>query len=153
MELEQAKQQAINKFNILKDKEIVCPAIWVKIKFNHKRFSHIIYKDSKHKRSEQEQIERFKCFIKVDTIIKKSHLYQEFMIKEEIVKERNHWKTKQEKRLIEYIWLVWIVNHNQMKSRIKVVIRKDTTKEYAEFFSIIPAWNIEWYRNFIGPIS
>lgn len=150
MDLEEARNRAINKFNTLKEKKIVCPALWLPVKFWDSGFSHITYKDSKHRRNEAEQCERFKCFIKVDTIIKKSHLYQEHMLKEETIKIRNHWKTKIEKKLVDYYWLVWIVIHNWYESRIKVVLRKVYDKEYLEYHSVIPAWNLEWYRNFIG---
>ena len=153
MDLTQARDQAINKFNVLHSKNIECPALWVKIKFWNDGFSHITYKDNKHRRPEQEQIERFKCFLKVDTIIKKSHLYQEFMVTEENIKVRDHWVNKTIKSFVEYYWLVWIVVHNWMKSRIKVVIRWVRWKDYAEYHSVIPARNINWYRNFMWPID
>ena len=149
IDLETARNSAINKFNKLKTKNIICPALKLPVRFWNSWFSHITYKDSKHRRNEQEQLERFKCFIKVDIIIKKSHLYQEHMMKREIVKTRNHWITKEEKILVDYYWLVWVVFHNWLESRIKVVLRKAQNKDYLEYFSIIPAWNLEWYRNFI----
>lgn len=149
MDLETARNRAINKFNTLKGKNIICPALWLNVKFWDSWFSHITYKDSKHRRNEGDQLERFKCFIKVDTIIKKSHLYQEHMMKPETIKIRNHWKTREESVLVEYYWLVWIVPHNGLESRIKVVLRKVQGKDYLEYFSIIPARNLEGYRNFI----
>ena len=75
MELEEARNRAFNKFKKLQNIEILCPALWVKIKFNRDWFYHIVYKNSKHKRWVNEQIIRFQCFLDVEEIIKKSHLY------------------------------------------------------------------------------
>ena len=152
MDLSQARDYAFNKLSELRKKDnTMCPALWLKVKFKDEWFSHITYKDDKHRRSEQEQIERFKCFLRVETIIKKSYLYQEFMTREEIVKVRDHWVTKKQKKLVEYYWLVGVVSHNEVQSRIRVVLRHEKWKDYAEFHSVIPSRKMRWYRNFIWP--
>lgn len=153
MELTEARDRAINKFNKLIRKELECPALWVKVRFTNEWFSHITYKDKKHRRSDNEQIVRFQCFLDVEILIKKSHLYQEYREKEETVKIRNHWTTKKEIKKAEYFGLVWVIEHQNTKSRIRVVLRKEEWKDYAEYHSVIPARNTQWYRNFMWPIE
>lgn len=153
MELEEARNRAFNKFKKLQNIEILCPALWVKIKFNRDWFYHIVYKNSRHKRWINEQIIRFQCFLDVEEIIKKSHLYQEYAVKTEEIKTRNHGQNKLEKKIVEYFWLVWVIVHNNEKSRVRVVLRKISWKDYAEYRSVIPARNIKWYRNFIWPVN
>ena len=148
MELTEARDKAINKFNKLNRKEIECPAIWLKVKFSNEWFSHITFKDKKHRRSEAEQIIRFQCFLDVEEIKKKSYLMQEHMQKEETVKIRDHGQTKHVKKIVEYIWFVWVITHNNTKSRTKVVIKIESDKDHAEYVSVIPARNTKWYRNF-----
>lgn len=153
MDLTTARDRAINKFNKLNKKEIECPALGVKIKFGNEWFSHITYKDAKHRRPESEQIVRFQCFLNVEEVVRKSHLYQEHIVKEETVKVRKYGETKKEKRFVEYFGLVAVVDHHGTKSRIRVVLRKEAEKEYAEYHSVIPAWNMEGYRNFMGSLT
>lgn len=153
MELAEARNKAINKFNKLNRKEIVCPAIWLKVKFSNEWFSHITYKDKKHRRKESEQIVRFQCFLDVEDIIKNSHLMQEYMEREEEIKIRDHWETKYITKSVEYIWLIWIIEHHNVKSRTKVILMIEEGKDYAEYLSVIPAWNTKWDRNFIWPID
>lgn len=153
MGLAEARNKAINKFNKLNRKEIICPAIWLRVKFSNEWFSHITYKDKKHRRKESEQIIRFQCFLDVEEIIKKSYLMQEYMEREEKIKVRDHWETKYITKNVEYIWLIWIIEHHNVKSRTKVILMKEEDKDYAEYLSVIPAWNTKWDRNFIWPID
>ena len=153
MDLSEARNRAFNKFNKLVGKDIECPALSTTVKFTNDWFSHITYKDAKHRRSENEQIVRFQCFLDVETIIKKSHLYQEYRDKEETVKVRKHWVNYKEIKKVEYFWLVGVIEHNHTKSRIRVVIRKESWKDYAEYHSVIPAWNVQWYRNFMWSLE
>ena len=46
------------------------------------------------------------------------------------------------------VWFVWVITHNNTKSRTKVVLKREADKDYAEYVSVIPAWNTKWYRNF-----
>ena len=152
MDLSEARTKAINKFNKLNRKEIICPAIWLKVKFSNEWFSHITYKDKKHRRKTSEQAIRFQCFLDVEEIITKSHLMQEYMEKEDVIKVRDHWVTKHIKKMVEYIWLIWVIEHHNTKSRTKVILKKEADKDYAEYLSVIPARNTKWDRNFIWPI-
>ncbi len=153
MDLTTARNRAINKFNKLSKKDIECPALWKKVKFSNEGFSHITYKDKKHRRNDNEQIVRFQCFLNVETLIRKSHLYQEHRIKQEEIKERKYWKTTKVIKQVEYFWLVGIVEHHKVKSRIRVVLRLVEWKEKAEYHSVIPAWNMKGYRNFNWPLK
>ena len=153
MDLNLVRDRAINKFNKLAKKDIECPALGVKVKFDNEGFSHITYKDAKHRRPENEQSVRFQCFLNVEEVIKKSHLYQEYRKKEETLKVRKYGKTTKEIKTVEYFGLVAVVDHHGTKSRIRVVIKKDTEKDYAKYHSVIPAWNTEGYRNFMGSLT
>ncbi|MFC2494747.1 MAG: hypothetical protein ACFNWZ_00900 [Candidatus Absconditicoccaceae bacterium] len=153
MDLTTARDRAINKFNKLARRDIECPALGAKVKFNNEGFSHITYKDEKHRRAESEQIIRFQCFLDVEEVIKKSHLYQEHMEKDETIKVRKYGETKKEVKTIEYFGLVAVIDHHGTKSRIKVVLRKEKGKDHAEYHSVIPAWNTQGYRNFMGSLT
>jgi hypothetical protein len=48
------------------------------VKFTYEGFIHLSQKDAKHTRPLEEQTMRFLCFLSVEEIIKKSHLYQEY---------------------------------------------------------------------------
>jgi hypothetical protein len=84
------KDRATNKFTKLHNKAFVCPALNMQVKFTNEGFSHIIYKDEKHRRTDEEQAVRFNCFLHVEEILRKSHLYQEYRVKESEIKIRKY---------------------------------------------------------------
>lgn len=153
MELSQSRNLAFNKFNQLLTNPLLCPALWIIVKFTHEWFSHITYKDEKHRRNDKEQMIRFTCFLDVGEILTKSHLYQEYREREETLKVRKYGKTTKEIKKAEYFWFVGVVECWTEKHRVRVVIRKEQGKEYAEYHSVMPAWNMQWYRNFMGSLE
>ncbi len=153
VDLSTARTKAINKFNKLRRNKIFCPAINKEVKFTDEAFSHITYKDKSHRRSNEEQAMRFLCFLSVEDIIIKSHLYQEYTSKTENIEFRIWTTNHYENRIVHYYWLVAITEKKWEKHRIKVVIRYVEGYVYAEYHTVFPAWRTEWYRNFYGSLN
>ncbi|MDR0860935.1 MAG: hypothetical protein LBO09_08450 [Candidatus Peribacteria bacterium] len=143
------RDRAVNKFNKLHLKPLFCPALNREVKFTNEGFSHITYKDDKHRRSDEEQSVRFNCFLHVEEIIKKSHLYQEYRVKETELVIRKYGQNMKKIHSIEYFGFVGVIEHNKIKDRIRVVVSHKVGTDYAEFLSVVPARNTVGYRNFM----
>ena len=151
--LTEHRNKAFNKFNKLNKKSFLCPALNMEVKFTNEGFSHITYKDKKHRRSNDEQAVRFACFLSVEEILRKSHLYQEYRAIETEIKVRKYGQNMKERHIIEYFGFVAVVEHNNKKDRIRVVVSRKQWDNYVEFLSVVPARNMIWYRNFMGPLT
>ena len=70
-------------------KKIISP-IFGGVKITPQSLWHLENKDKKHKRTEDEMLIRYKCFMFIDQLIEKSHLYQEYKqeIQEVFVKRK-----------------------------------------------------------------
>lgn len=150
-EKSQEEKRAVAKYLKLRAKKdgILCPALGVKVKFFDENFKHLTYKDQTHKRSEQEVKMRSICFLYVEKIIKLSHTYQEFLTEREETTIKKHGKKEKVFRDTAYIWLVAIMDWPHGKHRIRVVLKWREWFSYAEYLSIMPAWNTKGHPNFM----
>lgn len=148
----QEEQRAVAKYFKLRSKKegIFCPALGVNVKFLDENFKHLVYKDKKHKRSEQEIKMRSICFLDVEKIIKKSGTYQEFLTEEDETIIKKHGKKEKVIRKTDYIGLVAIVQGTHWKHRIRVVLKWREGFSYAEYLSVMPAWKTKGHPNFMG---
>jgi len=129
-----------------KHKKIKSP-IWWDIKITPQSLRHLENKDKNHKRDKNQIDIRYKCFLLIDKIIKKSFLYQEYKEELQDVLIKKKWKKVKVAMKVKYFWLVWIVQAYQWHwIRIKVVIKKVPNWSNCEFISVIPAWNMKWYH-------
>ena len=143
IDLTAVQQGATNKFNKLTQSKLFCPALHKCIKFTYDGFCHLSHKDKKHKRTQQEQAMRFLCFLSVEEILKKSHLYQEYREDiEEIVCKKNGVDVK-EKRMVAYYGFVAIVKVQVQLHRIRVVVKVVDGFESGEYLSVMPARKME----------
>lgn len=119
------------------------PAFKDNVFFPAEGFNHIIYKGSRSEREKTSQILRFKLLPLAVKLIEISTTYQEFeeTIKEFEVKEykRKIHKTKQ----VKYWGLIAIINGR----KIKVIIRKIGENGNLHFWSVVPAWVTNRYRD------
>jgi len=69
------KEQVLSYY--AQHKKISSP-LFGEVKITPQALWHLENKDKKHKRADKEIFIRYKCFLLVDKIIEKSHLYQEY---------------------------------------------------------------------------
>jgi hypothetical protein len=87
--------------------------------------------------------------LSVEEIIKKSHLYQEYREGIEEIPYKKWTEILREKRIVKYYGFVAIVKVHNEKYRIRVVVKDISWFEHAEYLSVMPAWKMEGYRNFM----
>jgi len=136
--LKEASQRFYNNIG-----RVFSPALNEEIFFSADGFNHIIFKKHRSERERSSQILRFKLLPLVKKLIEKSTTYQEF---EEIMKEfwiKNHKKKKQKNKIVKYWGIIAIIDGQ----KIKVIIRKIGDNGFLHFWSIIPAWTTNKYRD------
>lgn len=145
------EKMAVAKFKKLRLKKewIMCPVLWIPVKFTDENFKHLTYKDKKHKRTAQEIKMRSLCFLSVDKIIKKSNTFQEYLCEQRELIIKKHGVKEKKFRNVEYIWLVAIIDSNKWKHRIRVVLKKIDWYSFAEYLSVMPARKMKWHQNFM----
>jgi len=122
---------------------IFSPVFKEKIIFPAEGFSHIIFKNNHSRRDEHSQILRFKLLLLAKKLIGLSTTYQEF---EETIKEfdvKKYKKKTKENKLVRYWGLIAIIDGR----KIKVIVRKIGNNGSLHFWSIIPAWITNKYRD------
>ncbi len=127
-------------------KKIPSP-VFGEVKITPQALWHLENKDKRHKRTEKEIRMRYKCFLLIDRIIEKSHLYQEYKQELQDIITKKNWRKIRSPMKVKYFWLVWVIEAYQWHwIRIKVVVKKVTQWQHYEFVSVIPAWNMKWYH-------
>ena len=122
---------------------VFSPALKEKIIFSAEGFNHIIFKKEHSERERPSQILRFKILYLAKKLIGLSTTYQEF---EETLKEfdiKKYKKKSKENRLVKYWGMIAIIDNR----KIKVIIRKIGDNGSLHFWSIIPAWATNKYRD------
>ena len=114
-----------------------------KVIFPADGFNHIIFKKPRIEREKSAQLLRFKILYLAKELINISTTYQEFeeLIKEFPVKKYNK-KTK-ENKIVKYWGIIAIINNQ----KIKVIVRKIGDNGSLHFWSVIPAWKTNKYRD------
>jgi hypothetical protein len=123
--------------------KLFSPALNRDVYFNAEGFNHIIFKSSRRERERSSQILRFKLLPLAEKLVKISTTYQEF---EEIYKEleiRRYKRKERSARLIKYWGLIAIIEGR----KIKVILRKIGDDGQTHFWSVIPAWVTNKYRD------
>jgi len=122
---------------------VFSPIFNEKITFSAEGFSHIIFKNNNSIREESSQFLRFKLLPLAKKLIGISTTYQEF---EETIKEfdiKKYKKKIKENRLVKYWGIIAIIDGQ----KIKVIIRKIGNNGSLHFWSVIPAWVTNKYRD------
>jgi len=122
---------------------IFSPVFKEKIYFPSESFNHIIFKSSRTERDKSSQILRFKLLPLAVKLLKESTTYQEF---EETLKEfeiKSHKKRIRKSKLVKYWGIIAIINGR----KIKVITRKIGDNGSMHFWSVIPFWETNKYRD------
>lgn len=122
---------------------VFSPALQSKITFPSESFNHIIFKNSRTERERPSQILRFKLLPLAAKLIKLSTTYQEYEESSSEVVIKRHKKKIKKNKIIKY-WGIIAILEGQ---KIKVILRKMGDNGLAHFWSIIPAWTTNKYRD------
>jgi IS4 transposase len=138
---EKLREDAQNLYNMAKP--ILSPALNEMVNFTAEGFNHIIFKGSRHEREKTSQIMRFKLLNRALKLVTISTTYQEYeeSLKEFEVKSHKH-KTKKTKP-VKYWGIIAITDGR----KIKVILRKIGDNGQLHFWSIVPAWTTNKYRD------
>lgn len=122
---------------------IFSPAFREEIHFPAESFNHLIFKGSRSEREKSSQILRFKLLPLAVKLIKLSTTYQEF---EETIKEfeiQSYKKRVRKTKPVRYWGIIAIIDGR----KIKVIVRKIGDNGSMHFWSVIPAWVTNKYRD------
>lgn len=122
---------------------IFSPAFSEKVHFNAEGFNHIIFKNARSERDKSSQILRFKLLPLAVKLLKLSTTHQEF---EESIGEfevKSFKKKIKKAKLIKYWGVIAIIDNR----KIKVIIRKIGDNGAMHFWSVVPAWTTNKYRD------
>ncbi len=123
--------------------KILCPVFNKTVYFTSEGFNHLIFKNPRTPRDQGSQISRFELIHLAKELIAITSTYQEF---EEIYTPqtvKRHKRKIQENILIKY-WGVIAIIHNR---KIKVIIKQKGENSNLIFWSIIPSWSTNKYRD------
>ncbi|MCX6784626.1 MAG: hypothetical protein NTV81_01670 [Candidatus Komeilibacteria bacterium] len=123
--------------------KIFSPALTKEVCFNSEGFNHIIFKSARTERERSSQILRFKLLPLASKLTKISTTFQEF---EETIKE---FEIKQHKKKIKVpkpviYWGIIAITDGR---KIKVILRQVGDNGNIHFWSIVPAWITNKYRD------
>lgn len=122
---------------------VFSPAFRQEVHFPAEAFNHLLFKGSRSEREKSSQILRFKLLPLAVKLIKISTTYQEF---EETIKEfevRSYKKRMRRAKPVRYWSIIAIIEGR----KIKVIIRKIGDNGALHFWSVIPAWVTNKYRD------
>jgi len=122
---------------------VFSPALMEKIYFSSGGFNHIIFKSPRTEREKSSQILRFKLLPLTVKLIKVSTTYQEFEEKLEKIEIKSYKNKTKTIKLIKYWGVIAIIDNR----KIKVIIRKIGDNGTMHFWSIVPAWTTNKYRD------
>ena len=123
--------------------KIFCPVLNDYVLFPSESFNHIVFKSARTERERPSQIMRFKLLPKAKKLVETSSTYQEF---EETIQEfsvKSFKKKVQKSKVVRYWGIIAIID----SYKIKVIIRKVGDDGNFHFWSVVPAWVTNKYRD------
>lgn len=138
---EKLKSDAQNFYNNISS--AFSPAFNQNVYFNSEGFNHIIFKSSRSERERSSQVLRFKLLHLAVKLVKLSTTHQEF---EETLKEfeiKSHKKRIRKSKAVRYWGVIAIIDSR----KIKVILRQIGDGGGMHFWSIVPAWTTNKYRD------
>ena len=122
---------------------IFSPAFKQTVQFSSEGFNHIVFKSPRSERERPSQILRFKLLPLAVRLVRESTTFQEFeeTLGDFEVKQYKR-KTRQSKP-VKYWGIIAIVDGR----KIKVIVRKIGDNGAMHFWSIVPAWVTNKYRD------
>lgn len=122
---------------------VFSPAFDKEVHFTAEGFNHIVFKSARTEREKSSQVMRFKLLHLAKKLIEVSTTYQEY---EETIKEFDVMSYKKRVRKsmpVKYWGIIAIIDGR----KIKVIIRKIGENGTFQFWSIVPAWVTNKYRD------
>ncbi len=122
---------------------VFSPALNDYVQFTAEGYNHIIFKGSRSERERPSQILRFKLLSRAVKLVERSTTYQEY---EETLKEfemKSHKKRVRKSKPVKYWGIIAIIDGR----KIKVIVRKIGDNGQLHFWSIVPAWITNKYRD------
>jgi len=122
---------------------VFSPALNEYVHFTAEGFNHIVFKGSRSERERPSQILRFKLLSRAVKLVERSTTYQEY---EETLKEfevKSHKKHVRKSKPVKYWGIIAIIDGR----KIKVIVRKIGDNGQLHFWSIVPAWTTNKYRD------
>jgi len=138
---EKLREDALKFYNTIG--KVFSPIFNQEVYFNAEGFNRIIFKKARSEREKPSQILRFKLLSLAVKLIKMSSTYQEF---EETLKEFEvkHFKKRiKQTKSVRYWGIIAIIDGR----KIKVIIRKIGDNGFMHFWSIVPAWTTNKFRD------
>src|SRR3989344_4525249 len=123
--------------------KILCPAFNDFVYFNSEGFNHLVFKSSRSERIKNDQITKFKLLAKAKELITKTTTHQEY---DESIKEfdvQKYKKRLRESKRVKYWGVIAIMNG----WKIKVIVRQIGDNGQKHFWSVIPNWTTNQYRD------
>ena len=123
--------------------KIFSPAFNQDVYFNAEGFNHIIFKGARSEREKPSQVLRFKLLPLAVKLVKTSTTYQEF---EETLKEfevKSFGERVKKSKPVQYWGIIAIIDGR----KVKVILRKIGENGIMHFWSIVPAWTTNKYRD------
>lgn len=119
------------------------PALDEYVHFTAEGFNHLIFKGSRAEREQSSQILRFKLLPRAIKLIERSTTYQEY---EETLKEfevKSFKKKVRKTKPVKYWGIIAITDGR----KIKVILRRVGDNGQLHFWSVIPSWVTNKYRD------
>jgi hypothetical protein len=124
--------------------KVVCPAFGSEfVYFNSEGFNHLIFKGNRKEREKQEQITRFKLMPLALKLVKLATIYQEMEQTIQEFRVKKFKKIVDESKVVKYWGIIGILENR----KIKVIIRQVGENGQKHFWSVIPAWVTNKYRD------
>jgi hypothetical protein len=138
---ESYKQNALNFYSNVR--KVFSPALNQNIHFTSEGFNHILFKGSRLERERSSQILRFKLLPLAIKLLEIATTFQEY---EQTIKDfqvMNYKKRSIKSKLISYWGVIGIIEGR----KIKVIIRQVGENGQLHFWSVIPNWMTNKYRD------
>lgn len=123
--------------------KIFSPCFKDNVYFNSEGFNHIVFKNPRSERDKNSQILRFKLLPIAVKLIDISTTYQEYEQTLVEFKTKIYKKRTKRTKLVRYWGIIAILEGR----KIKVIVRKIGEEGNLHFWSVIPAWVTNKYRD------
>jgi hypothetical protein len=122
---------------------VFCPALNHHIVFNAEGFNHIVFKTARKERDKSAQILRFKLLPLAVKLLKITTTFQEFEENFKSIRVKDHKRKVEKISSVKYWGIIAIIDGR----KIKVIIRQIGDNGRFHFWSIVPAWTTNKYRD------
>jgi len=124
-------------------RKVFCPAFQQEVTFASEGFDHLVHKNDSRERDKGVQIMKFKLLPLAQKLVGLTTTYQEYEEGPQEFRVKKFKKTAMETKVVKYWGIIAILESR----KFKVVIRKIGDNGQLHFWSVIPAWVTNYYRD------